>query len=382
MQGVVKLYEITNGNSLDENGLVLQIEESHTLALTKPGDKNTPIKLSAVTSLAWSSDGFALSVGWVFGGFSVWSIFGCLLTSTISEDTFVHSLDGIVTDTDEVFFTGVQELFWSPGDHYLFVLPAATFEKETVLDIYVIEFAKSSILSSISDVSSRSVCLISSDRLMIYDGINIEGSTIGMDPLNWSTVNIPPIYLNANWPIKFAVGTSNGQYIVVAGTHGLAHYNAASEKWKLFGNEQQEQSFQVTALLWYRNLIIAACKNVGTNASEIRIFSREARLDESNILHTEKLEHPATAMNLTDNNLLVYCQNCVLRSYFVITSNGPRITLQLKQAFSLEGFVGIGGVQAISRFPIQPTATLSDCPVLLLKSGTLHMIWKNVYVFN
>jgi hypothetical protein len=96
-------------------------------------------------------DGYAIAVAWVYGGFSVWSLFGCLLTSTISEDTFVHASDGIVTDTNEIFFTGVQQLFWS--EHSLFLLPASTYEKETVMDLYIIEFARSSLLGSLSDVS-------------------------------------------------------------------------------------------------------------------------------------------------------------------------------------------------------------------------------------
>ena len=98
---------------------------SYSLAITKPG-ANKPIKLSAVSALSYSSDGYALGVSWVYGGLSVWSVYGCLLTSTVSEDTYVHSSDGIVTDTDEIFFTGTQDLFWASGDYNLFVLPSQT----------------------------------------------------------------------------------------------------------------------------------------------------------------------------------------------------------------------------------------------------------------
>jgi hypothetical protein len=143
LHGVVHIYEVLSTAPL-------KVELSHDLALTKPGDKHTAIKLSAIASLCWSSDGYVLAVAWIYGGFSVWSLFGCLLSSTISEDTFVHASDGIVTDTNEIFFTGVQELFWA--EHSLFLLPAPNFDKEIVLDLYVIDFAKSSMLGSLSDV--------------------------------------------------------------------------------------------------------------------------------------------------------------------------------------------------------------------------------------
>jgi RAB6A-GEF complex partner protein 1 len=131
--GVVHVYSVVKSNqqlpgvvpvhSLDQQLPTTVL--SYSLAITKPGD-NKPIKLSAVSSLSWSSDGYALGVSWVYGGLSVWSVYGCLLTSTVSEDTYVHSSDGIVTDTDEIFFTGTQDLFWAKGDYYLFVLPSQT----------------------------------------------------------------------------------------------------------------------------------------------------------------------------------------------------------------------------------------------------------------
>jgi RAB6A-GEF complex partner protein 1 len=143
VHGIVHIYEIAGKSPI-------RVAFSHDIALTNPGDKSSAVKLSAVSSLSWSMDGYALSVAWIYGGFSVWSLFGCLLASTISEDTFVHASDGIVTDSNELFFAGVQELFWC--DHSLFILPASSYEKELVLDIYVMEFAKSSMLGSLSDV--------------------------------------------------------------------------------------------------------------------------------------------------------------------------------------------------------------------------------------
>ncbi|KAJ3373523.1 hypothetical protein HDU91_006466 [Kappamyces sp. JEL0680] len=359
----------------------VQASLSYSLAITKPGKEAMPIKLSAVTCLAWSSDGYALGAAWGYGGLSVWSVYGCLLTSTVSEDTFVHASDGVVRDTEERFFTGVQDLFWAPGDYFLFVLPAPTVEREIVLEIYLLEFAKSSILTSLSNQHNTNVCIIASDRLLMYDGIQSDTSMVGLDPLNWQTVHIPAMYLASNWPIKYAAATTNGQFIAVSGTRGFAHYNFASERWKFFGNEQQEQGFQVSGMLWYRTLIIVSCQNLVSGGFELRVYSRETKLDDANMLHVEKFDFEISAMNLTDFHLLVYGKNCVMQSYLIYLVEGPKVVFQLRQAFSLQEFVGDDKdcVQGIARLRSPDQSSVEDlfgCPILLLKNGALYLIWK------
>jgi hypothetical protein len=118
--GIVSQYEISKENTVTA-------VYSHGFAIKIPGNKSSPSKLGAVSVLSWTSDGYALAVGWLYGGFSVWSIYGCILTSTISEDTYIHSSDGIISETKEAFFTGVQDLFWEDGDLSLFILPTTSF---------------------------------------------------------------------------------------------------------------------------------------------------------------------------------------------------------------------------------------------------------------
>ncbi|KAJ1341122.1 hypothetical protein BSLG_004293 [Batrachochytrium salamandrivorans] len=118
--------------------------------------------LHAATALSWTQDGYALAVAWLYGGMSVWSVYGSLLMSTISEDTFVHSADGIVNNTNELFFTGTQDLV--TGFFY--------YTYESVSDIYVLQFAKASILTCDS----------------------------------W----IPNVYIADNWPIKQSFAVQGG----------------------------------------------------------------------------------------------------------------------------------------------------------------------------
>lgn len=76
--------------SLDKEN-PLEALYSHFYAIKSNGNQNACAKMGAVCSLDWTSDGYALAVGWTFGGFAVFSLYGCQLTSTISEDTFIYS---------------------------------------------------------------------------------------------------------------------------------------------------------------------------------------------------------------------------------------------------------------------------------------------------
>ena len=90
MQGVVHTFDIV----LQDSGPMAVF--SHSMVLKMPGHKSAPIKLSAVSCLNWTCDGNALAVAWAYGGLSVWSVFGSLLMSTVSEDTFAKSSYDII----------------------------------------------------------------------------------------------------------------------------------------------------------------------------------------------------------------------------------------------------------------------------------------------
>jgi RAB6A-GEF complex partner protein 1 len=62
-----------------------------------------------------------------------------------------------------------------------------------------------------------------------------------------------------NWPIRYASISNDGRLVAVAGRRGLAHYSAASGRWKLFNDVVQEQAFSVRGgLIWFHHVLIAA----------------------------------------------------------------------------------------------------------------------------
>jgi hypothetical protein len=113
------------------------------------------------------------------------------------------------------------------------------------------------------------------------------------------------------------------------------------------------------------------------------MISREAKLDDLNIICCENMGHEVVSISITGNNLLVYTKNFLIQSYVIKSHGDFRFSLVLNQAFSLEGFVGSEavGVQAICRYNggNKSSDSISNQPILLLKNGTLHMIWKKVY---
>lgn len=79
----------------------------------------------AVTSLAWTSDGYALAVGWRHG-FSMWSAYGRLTCWALNGCVDVGDMESISAELDPAiqdrFVGGVDRLCWVQGDFELWML--------------------------------------------------------------------------------------------------------------------------------------------------------------------------------------------------------------------------------------------------------------------
>ncbi|KAI9489868.1 RIC1-domain-containing protein [Zychaea mexicana] len=295
---------------------------------------------SSIKSLAWTSDGYALAVGFESRGIAVWSVYGNLLSSiSVIDDIFYSHGDGgdepyLPQDT---YIKGVSSLFWGPGNHHLFILSAPEL-KEKNDDYFAIEsektslftlpFAKSAITSFHNADNARRGLLQMDDRILLYNygGDYQENNTTTIDPdaVLWTQVLYPPMYITDHWPIRYASISADGKFVAVAGRRGLAHYNTFSNRWKMFGNQQQEQGFLVRGgLAWYKNILIAACEVLNAPVAgklyELRLYSRDNNLDNAHILYTETLQHTPLYINICGNYLLVYTSDNVLNVYNIIT---------------------------------------------------------------
>ncbi|KAK9768887.1 WD40 repeat protein [Basidiobolus ranarum] len=356
--GTVLCYSV-----LDKSSVSL----SHTLF-----PKNITDILFKVTSLSWSSDGYMLAVGWAHHGVSLWSVFGRLLFSTISED----SLTLLSGNFQDDFFNGVHQLFWSPSNQELFILQNISLEDGVIDKFYILPIAKSAVTGFHSPDNVRHALLQMDDRLYLYNKVDQEIEGLNPDVI-WQTIQYPSAYISDNWPIKYVSISYDGKYVAIAGKYGVAHCNMTNGRWKLFGDQLQEQEFVCHGgLVWYKKILIVACDVVDDNSHELRFYSRENNLDNSYLLFCEKLAKPVIYLSIMDDSLLVYTMDNILHDYRISIRSDGSLEVELLQQISFEGVISVPGrVQCITWFQEKPTEGSFNDPrhssIIILIAGKL-----------
>ncbi|ORZ10211.1 RIC1-domain-containing protein [Absidia repens] len=351
-------------------------------------------QVGAIQSLTWSLDGYALSAGFLgHGGLAVWSVYGALLCSMDDVEDLIDTEDGF-TRVQDTYVQQVSSMFWGPGNHQLFVLSQNTQDQHSS-HLYILPFAKSALTSFHNSDNARRGLLQMDDRLLLYNngGDYQENNTNTIDPdaVAWTHILYPSMYITEHWPIRYASISSDGKFIAVAGKRGLAHFSTLSNRWKLFGNQQQEQQILVRGgLVWYKNILIVACEMLTSSSThdsnkiyEIQMYSRDHNLDQAYILHTEPLNSVPVFMTICGNTLLVYTLDNQLSIYSVHYAEGnpPATRIDLVRQLSLSGIVARAArVRAISLFHgdcgdrIYSVDDITLSNILLLVDGKLMML--------
>ncbi|TEB39050.1 RIC1-domain-containing protein [Coprinellus micaceus] len=326
-----------------------------------------------VKSLDWSSDGYVLAVGWT-NGWGVFSVGGrCLASSFNMEYNFDRE------KFQDTFMFGVQDLFWGPGNFDLFLLPLRTVQSDA--QVFVVPFAKSATTGQLSPDNTRYAFLQQDDRVLVYRGADQpDMSVISPEADVWQHIKIPQRYLAANWPIKYSSLSSDGRLIAIAGRRGLIHYSSTSGRWKLFGDDVQEQSFTVRGgLLWFHHVLIAATE--ASRTYQIRLYSRDSDLSAQNILHRETLASPAVIISLVDNSLLVYTLDNTLIHYLIVPTTDS-IRLHLCGSITFQGIIASPTAVRMLSWMIptsqknlgDPVDDLSVATVLMVVGGQLILL--------
>ncbi|BEJ15800.1 hypothetical protein CspHIS471_0504050 [Cutaneotrichosporon sp. HIS471] len=308
---------------------------SHTLDLKRSARSvSLSVDPGAVTALAWTSDGYALAVGHA-NGWAVWSMGGRLDGYGVAGDDDEPSADA--------FMNSVAGLFWAPGNNDLFLLSRLDPQR-----LYAMPFVKSATTGQHSPDNTRYAFLQMDDRVMVYRGADQpDMSVINPESDVWQHTHVPSVYIATNWPLRYASISSDGCFIAVAGRRGLTHYSAASGRWKLFGHEREERAFTVRGgLLWFHHVLIAAVEV--EKKYQIRLYSRDLDLGETNVLHAQSLPSPVLVMTLLENSLLVYTADSMLY-HFLILPTRESIRIQLCGSMSFAGLVSVPSrVRALS----------------------------------
>lgn len=323
----------------------------------------------SLTTLNYSPDGYCLFAGYE-KGWAMWSIYGKLGANSFSTDRQYSNATG------EGWLHGVRDSFWVGGGSELALVDSAG------VSVWMLEIARSAVPGCYSPANVAQGLIVSSSSITTYLGHDVADLTsLPSDTNLWQSVQMPSSYLVKQWPIKSAVISADGKYVAVAGRRGLAHYSVVSGRWKTFDDPANEAEFSVRGgMCWYQHILIASVEANGKY--QVRLYSRDKPLGNSQVIHTEELSAPVISTTVSGaDSLLVYTYDNILMHYIIAPTSSAYRLVQVGQI----GFHGIirapPRVRAISWLlpeeqlehgdPSQDVATAS---VLFLVDGKLVLL--------
>ena len=272
-----------------------------------------------LTCLTYSPDGYCLFAGYE-NGWAMWSVFGKPGATCFGTDR------KITEEHDEGWLEGVKEATWLGGGSEILLIGQEDDR------IWTLEMARSAITGCYSSANISRTLLQTTSSIMVYRGYDLPDlTTISAESSLWHTAQIPSSYLVDQWPMRCSVISSDGRYVAVAGRRGLAHYSVNSGRWKTFVNENMENEFQVRGgMCWYQHILVAAIE--AGESFELRLFSREAALDSSLVLHVQALPAPVVLIAPSgEDSLLVYTYDNLLYHYIFTAVSGAVKLVQVGQ---------------------------------------------------
>ncbi|KAF2866777.1 RIC1-domain-containing protein [Massariosphaeria phaeospora] len=279
-----------------------------------------------LTVLTYSPDGYCLFAGYE-RGWAMWSVFGKPGATSFPTDRSLSETN------EEGWLLGIKDAFWIGGGAELLLLG----NKDNRL--FLLEMARSAITGCFSSANVSRSLMQTSSGFMIYRGYELPDlTTISADVSLWHHVQVPSHYLVDQWPIRCAVISNDGRYVAIAGKRGLAHYSVNSGRWKTFDDPFVENEFTVRGgMCWFQHVLIAAVE--AHNSHEIRVYSREAMLDNDHVMHIQKLPAPIVLITPSgEDSLLVYTYDNILYHYIINVSDATVKLIQVGQ-IALHGIV-------------------------------------------
>jgi hypothetical protein len=135
----------------------------------------------------------------------------------------------------------------------------------------------------------------------------------------WNSVEVPPEYLALNWPIRLVCSSEDLRLVAVAGRRGFVIGNLQTNRWRCFGNLQQEQNHVVHNLLWFtpycvlaismaaplsQGEVAHAANEDGGRVLQFSFYPRH-HLDEDSVLHRFAVPLPRHTRPAVSDGILV-----------------------------------------------------------------------------
>ncbi|KAH8599051.1 RIC1-domain-containing protein [Bisporella sp. PMI_857] len=318
-----------------------------------------------LTCLIYSPDGYCLFAGYE-KGWAMWSVYGKAGATSFGADGNTSE------EHEEGWLNGISEASWLGGGSEMLLIGQLDDR------LWTIEMARSAVTGCYASANISRTLLQTTSSLMVYRGYDLPDlTTISAESSLWHNAQIPSSYLVDQWPMRCAAISADGRYVAVAGRRGLAHYSVNSGRWKTFVNENMENEFQVRGgLCWHQHILVAAVE--AGDSFEVRLFSREAALDSSLMLHVQVLPAPVVLITPSgEDSLLVYTYDNLLYHYIFTTVSG---VVQLVQ-------VGQIAFHGIVRSPARllegdPSQDVAVATVLFLVDGKLKLKYDMRVIAN
>ncbi|CAH8570776.1 unnamed protein product [Schistosoma turkestanicum] len=341
---------------MDETSGAVQIR--HTLRISGRESSYATEKVGRVSEIVWSPDGYTLAVAWLRSGWSLWSVFGALLYTSLSEHLSkfseinisnlswahhgynilalftVNSLTEIhrVTNTDSTVSEEVSIKDTTEIDKSQFFPNALDLSSQKSSYLVAFHLARSSITTNPTSDNHFHIVLQTADRIILA---NRDQLTYKMQTEN---IIVPKQYINSNWPVRYVAVSVDGKKLAVSGRNGFIHYNTVSQRWHVFGNIKQENSLHVFGgMAWWKQYICLTCLTENYGTSEVRVYSSEHKLD--NQFSSVSNLPPFTLPVIVDNfgNL-----------FLVLTNDGCLQIFGLSESLSSKSTVIISAFKAVN----------------------------------
>lgn len=310
--------------------------------------------------LRWTEDGAALVVGWEKRGLAVWSVSGCRLMWTLPQVggplPTTPSLRN--RDTRGNIYTnpmeqGVLAAAWGPHGLFLWASPRFTsFSPPTLEHCHFMEFSffRSSTGGSLCQSDSSRLAVLGSDRvLMLWHAHGADGDDCGRpqtgaasnDLFSWQHLLIPHDYLWRNWPPTCVAVSPDASHVAVAGEHGVAICQVRTQRWRVFGDDDQGPRIRCSCLVWVGKALVIGNEHVSESSRsgverthELLFYLRDQA--ESSTLQTRRSlpSRPVLSDVRADGYLLVICEDARV-FLFKMTDHYNKSRFDVREIYTL-----------------------------------------------
>ncbi|KAI0566752.1 WD40/YVTN repeat-like containing protein [Gracilaria domingensis] len=316
-----------------------------------------PTDVGAAHVLRWTEDGYALLVGWEKQGLAVWSVSGCRLMWTLPQvggtlPTTPALLGKDLRSHSSPMENGVLAACWGPKGLFLWAAPRVIDTSEAVLrECHFMEFTFYKATpggASYHSTASR-LAMYGSDRILMLwnadesdSGDHEDTGKASNDLFAWQHLIIPNDYLWRNWPPTCIAVNPDSSFVAVAGEHGVAICHIKMQRWRVFGDLQQDRRIRCCALAWLgRTLVVGneipAVKR-GSSSTPSRyelLFYARDHLEGSALQAQRDLpSRPVLNDVRGDGYLLIICEDAQVIMYKVAEQTNNR-RINIKEVYKM-----------------------------------------------